>query len=414
LINAVLDAIPRVEIRWSGRPRPAFRTCGTVGFGVAVLVAVSAAWLGNRSLVSLAEAIGVAVLSFFGWALLRRAITGYERLVLLEHVWIALLCAAVTLGAQGLPVSATLDPFCAGLAFFLAAGRAGCSMVGCCHGHPSTVGFCYPTGHAKDGFAWYLTGIRLFPVQLLEFVGLLLIGVITFVLVPLAAPGAAMIWYLFSYALLRFALEELRADERPHFFTMSVARWMCLGEFAFILALTQPTGWVPILVVATGLALHLGRDKDRRLLAPSHVRELRQLLEQFRKTNEPPSGPLAWSTSRGVTLAISMAPHETSQAMHISLCLPSRRENLQLACALAAEAFPQLDPLRAVYPGSNTLHFVVPREEAASSPVSRAVFQQLYRNLLVKPAAPATDSRSRVAVPQLIPWYWRGTNGGNN
>jgi hypothetical protein len=90
--NSILDGVPRVEIRWSGRPRPAFRTCGTGGVGVAVLVAVSAALLGHRSMLELAEATGVAVLSFFGWALLRRAITGVERLVLLDHVWLALIC----------------------------------------------------------------------------------------------------------------------------------------------------------------------------------------------------------------------------------------------------------------------------------------------------------------------------------
>ena len=156
---------------------------------------------------------------------------------------------------QGLPLGATLDPFCAGLAFFLAGGRAGCLLVGCCHGHPSTVGIRYPPGHAKEGFPSYLTDIRLFPVQLLEFLGLLAIGVTTFVIVLVAAPGYATIWYLFSYALLRFALEELRGDERPHFLGMSVPRWMCLAEFAFTLALTQPAGWLPIVVVAAGLAL---------------------------------------------------------------------------------------------------------------------------------------------------------------
>ena len=408
LLNALLDAIPRVEIRWSGRPRPAFRTCGTVGFGVAVLVAVSAAMLGNRSMLALAEATGVAVLSFFGWAYLRRAITGVERLVLLEHVWLALLCVVVTLWLQGLPVSATLDPFCAGLAFFLAGGRAGCSMVGCCHGHPSGVGFRYPSGHAKQGFASYLTEIRLFPVQLLEFVGLVLIGVITFMLVALAQPGAATIWYLFSYALLRFALEELRADDRPHFFTMSVARWMCLGEFAFILALSQPPGWIPILLVSTGLALHLGRDTDRRLLASGHIQELRELLERFRKVQDPPPAPLAWSTSRRVTLAISRAPHEAGEALHISLCLPSRKENLELACRLAAEAYPQLDPSRAVYRGSNTLHFALPQTESSITPTSRLVFEKLYRKLLKKATTPETEDHPSRSAPLLIPWYWRG------
>src|SRR3954468_19980813 len=71
ILNAAFDVLPRVEVRWSGRPPPAFRTCGTRGFGGGAGVAVSAAWLGGRSRPALAQAIGVAVLSFFGWALLR-------------------------------------------------------------------------------------------------------------------------------------------------------------------------------------------------------------------------------------------------------------------------------------------------------------------------------------------------------
>lgn len=414
ILNSIFDAIPRIEIRWSGRPQPAFRTCGTVGFGVAVMVAVSAALLGNRAIPALAEAIGVAVLSFFTWALLRRAITGRERLVLLEHVWIALLSVAVILELQGLPVAATLDPFCAGLAFFLAGGRAGCLLVGCCHGHPSTIGIRYPPGHGKDGFAAYLTDIRLFPVQLLECLGLLIIGVTTFMIVPFAAPGRALIWYLFSYALLRFALEELRGDERPHFLSMSVPRWMCLAEFAFTLALTQPAGWVPILVVATGLALYLGRDHDRQLLSSSHVKELRALVETFRRLEQAPTGPLAWSTSRRVTLAISETVHEDSQrrpgTLHLSLCLPSRHENLGLACQLAVEAFPTLDPVRAIYGGSNTLHFLIQDGESPVVANPRAVFHQLYRSLLIKPVAEMTTVPTAPSSPQLIPWYWRVTN----
>lgn len=411
ILNASFDVIPRVEVRWSGRPQPAFRTCGTVGFGVAVVVAVSAAWLGGRSMPALAEAIGVAALSFFGWALLRRAITGVEQLVLLEHVWIALLSVAFLLRVQRLPIAATLDPFCAGLAFFLAGGRAGCLLVGCCHGHPSTIGIRYPRGHAKQGFPDYLTGIRLFPVQLLEFTGLVVIGVTTFMIVPFAAPGRALLWYLFSYALLRFALEELRADERPHLLSMSVPRWMCLGEFAFTLALTQPAGWIPIVAVATGLALHLGRDRDRDLLSPAHVKELRSLVETFRILEGGGEGPRAWSTSRRVTLAISAdGSDDDHQALHLSLCLPSRHENLRLACQLAAEAFPRLDPDRAMFGGSNTLHFLLPGADGPTAANSRRVFQRLYRGLLTGEVREAIAIPPAPSPPRLIPWYWRVSN----
>jgi hypothetical protein len=411
MLNLVFDVIPRVEVRWSGRPQPAFRTCGTVGFGAAVVVAVSAAWLGGRSMPALAQAIGVAVLSFFAWALLRRAITGVERLVLLEHVWIALLSVAITLRVQGLPVAATLDPFCAGLAFFLAGGRAGCTLVGCCHGHPSTIGMRYPRGHAKEGFPDYLVGIRLFPVQLLEFAGLLMIGVTTFMIVPFAAAGCALLWYLFSYALLRFALEELRADERPHFLSMSVPRWMCLGEFAFTLALTQPAGWIPIVAVAGALAWHLGRDGDRHLLSPGHVKELRSLVETFRTLEGGADGPRAWSTSRCVTLAISDDGSDNDhRTLHLSLCLPSRHENLRLACQLAAEAFPRLDPDRAVFGGSNTLHFLLPGRSAAAAANPRRVFQRLYRGLLIGEVPEAIAAPPAASSPPLIPWYWRVSN----
>jgi hypothetical protein len=319
-----------------------------------------------------------------------------------------LLCVAVTLRVQGLPVAATLDPFCAGLAFFLAGGRAGCTLVGCCHGHPSTVGIRYPRGHAKEGFPDYLVGIRLFPVQLLEFIGLVIIGITTFTMVPFAAPGRALLWYLFSYALLRFALEELRADERPHVMGMSVPRWMCLGEFAFTLALTQPAGWIPIVAVATGLALHLGRDRDRGLLSSGHVQELRALVEAVR-TLDASDGPRAWSTSRLVTLAISgNRSADERGTLHVSLCLPSRRENLRLACQLAAEAFPGLDPDRAVFGGSNTLHCLLPGGFASATP--RHVFQRLYRTVLTSSSSEPIAAHPAPTSPPLIPWYWRVSN----
>lgn len=411
VLNVIFDALPRTEIRWSGRPKPAFRTCGTIGFAMALIVAVSAALLGNRSMPALAVAVGVAVLSFFAWARLRRAITGVEKLVLLEHVWIALLTVAATLALAGLPVRATLDPLCAGLAFFLAGGRVGCLLVGCCHGHPSAVGIRYPEGHAREGFARYLTDVRLFPVQLLELLGLLIIGGTTFILVVAAQPGTPLVWYLFSYAILRFALEELRGDERPHFLDMSVPRWMCLGELVFTLALTQPAGWVYIVIVETGLALHLGRDQDRRLLLPGHVKELRALVETFRTLDAEVAGTRAWSSSRRVTLAISGDGSEAGYgALHLSLCLPSRHEHLRLACQLAAEAFPGLDPERAMFGGSNTLHFLLPAGDAPADAKARRVFQRLYRGLLTRAVPETALLQPAASAPPLIPWYWRGRN----
>ncbi len=230
-------------------------------------------------------------------------------------------------------------------------------------------------------------------------------------IVPFAPPGRALIWYLLSYALLRFALEELRADERPHLLSMSVPRWMCLGEFAFALAFTQPAGWVLMMVVATALALYLGRDRDRHLLSVGHVKELRSLVETFRTFEGDADGPRAWSTSRHVTLAISDGGSENGhRTLHLSLCLPSRHENLRLVSQLAAEAFPRLDPDRAIFGGSNTLHFLLTEGERSVAANPRRVFQRLYRRLLTGSVPEATPLRPAPSSPPLIPWYWRVTN----
>jgi hypothetical protein len=405
LLNVFLDTLPRVEIRWSGRPRPAFRTCGTIGFGVAVIVAIFSAVAGHRSLLALAESIGIAVLSFFAWARGRRALTGVENLVLLEHVWFALLCVAAFLYWRGLPVSATLDPFCAGLAFFLAGGRAGCCLVGCCHGHPSSVGFCYPAGHAADGFSAHLVGIRLFPVQALEFIGLVAIGVSTAVAIPFAEPGHPTVWFLLSYSLIRFSLEEIRADERPFLWEMSLPRWMCLAEVTFALAWTHPTGWIAIAFVVIALGLHLGRSSSRRVLRVSHIEELRTILRNY-QSREARTSPVAWATSQRVTVAVSPT---LSQNLHVSLCLTSRSEDVPLLSKLAAHAFPQLDPESGLYSGFNTLHFALPQGHGSQAPDAQRVFQRLYRQLLT-PVAAVRVLQTITPSPQPTPWYWRETS----
>jgi hypothetical protein len=407
LLNVFLDAVPRIEIRSTGAPGPAFRTAGLAGFSAGLFAAIAAALAGSRPMDGLAIAIAIAVVSFFLWAHIRRAIAGVECLVLIEHVWVALLAAAIALRLLHLPVAATLDPLCAGLAFFLAGGRAGCLMAGCCHGHPSTVGLCYPTAHAAEGFPEHLTGIRLFPVQLLELAGLLLIGATTFLAVPLAPSGSAAAWFLLSYALLRFSLEGLRGDDRPYLWSMSVPRWMCLAEFSFVAAAALHERALPVIAVTAALTVYLGRDTGRRLLDSGHLTELRTLLDDYRSLDNPPTNALAWSTSQRVTLAISHEPHR----LNISLCLPHRQENLSLAAQLAASAFPQLDPNRALYAGGNVLHFALSQETEPVRSDWRTTYRRLYRTLLLQRTPAPVPLRQHQPAPsaQPAPWYWIGT-----
>src|SRR5205814_4043000 len=91
-----LDTLPRAVV---GYGAPAFRTCGVVGLYLALVTLLAGGLLAGRSLVVVAALAAVCCGSFFGYALLRRRLTGAENLVLLEHVWIALACAAATLAA---------------------------------------------------------------------------------------------------------------------------------------------------------------------------------------------------------------------------------------------------------------------------------------------------------------------------
>lgn len=401
VINAILDAIPRTRVRWSGRTQPAFRVCGAVGLAMGLAAALAAALFGRRSLAALGLATGVAMLSFFAWARLRRAVTKTERLVLLEHVWVALAAVTAVLAAGRMPVLATLDAFCAGLAFFLAAGRAGCLLVGCCHGHPSDAGIRYPESHARDGFPAYLAGIRLFPVQLLELAGLCAIGVTAFAAVPITSPGTACAWFLVAYALLRFALEELRGDERPHWFDMSVPRWMCLTEFCGVTLTALGGSGLPAIAAAVGAALYFGRKPERRLLAPAHVAELRALLRA--------PVALAQTTTRRTTLAVSKRGQQ--DIWHVSLGLPFLADEVWLACRLAAQAFPHLDTGGAVYSEANVLHFRLARLDSPSAVDDRDTFRWLYRTVVLRrqdPEAVASRLAGPVnAWPAATPWFWK-------
>jgi hypothetical protein len=153
--------------------------------------------------------------------------------------------------------------------------------------------------------------------------------------------------------VLRFGLEALRGDRRPHVLGLSVNRWMCLTEIAVALAIDARPIDAHDAAIAAFLASTLvvciaGRralDDRRRLLAPPHLEELRRIVAA-------PTGSEVRSatTSRGVSIAVS---HEG--ALHVSLSLPRRPRDLSLLCELAAHALPALDPQSGVVSG-RTLH----------------------------------------------------------
>jgi hypothetical protein len=93
---------------------------------------------------------------------------------------------ALTLWTLGEPVLPYLDVVSAALCFFLVAGCVGCTMVGCCHGHPSPLGVVYNEGCAREGFPRHLIGVRLFPAPTIEAAGLFAIGMNGMIAFPVA------------------------------------------------------------------------------------------------------------------------------------------------------------------------------------------------------------------------------------
>lgn len=408
-LNRLLDAVPRVSFRIGGRPLPAFRVCGTAGFYAALLITAGAALMTGRPPAPLAAAVAAAVASFFAWALLRGAIAGRETLVLLEHLWLALAAAAAALFALGIPVLPYLDLMAPGLSLFLAGGRAGCLMAGCCHGHPGAIGLRYGESHVGEGFPFHLMNVRLFPVQAVECAGFLGIAAFSLPLLLWAREGAALAWFLLAYAVLRFGTEGLRGDERPEVAGVSVPRIMCVIQSAVALRIADPVSpaavWVaPLAVGVVAAALWLFRGFSRRVLGRRHIREVRRVVDDLKSAPAGPAGAASAMTSAGVSLVLSRWGRDDG-AFHVSMRLAGR-DDPRLACRLAALAFPYLEPEAAGYTEQRTLHFVLPREAPPQMSDSARTFRRLYRTLLrewrERPAAEPARAISREK-----PWFFR-------
>lgn len=325
-VNRVLDRLPRDTLHLGARTVPAFRSMGVLGFHLAVLTAVLTA---IRAGVPVLEAFGISATagaSFFAFGLLRRALTGRETLVLLEHVWVALGAVTLYLWAAGGPVLPGLDVLSVSLCVFLAAGRAGCLIAGCCHGHPATIGLVYP---ASAGLPERLHGVRLFPVQLVEAVGLLGIGLVGFVLAG-SWPGTATVWVLAAYATVRFGVEALRGDQRPSVVGVSVPRAMAVLQLGAALVASEMwlvgsgpdrrhlAAAVPLAaVLVAGMLL----DRSRRdpLAAWSHLDEVWSTIRTLAR-DAAGEQPVPATTSRGLRLAASW----NGAGLHVSLSHPSR------------------------------------------------------------------------------------------
>lgn len=118
--------------------------------------------------------------------------------------------AAAVLAATGQPVGAFLDATAPGLFLAMAVGRPGCFLGGCCVGRPT----------ASRWGAWSSdrrVGVRRVPVQLLEAVTALVLGLVALAVEldgPLPVPGLLFVGGMGAYTAARQLLFPLRREPR--------------------------------------------------------------------------------------------------------------------------------------------------------------------------------------------------------
>jgi phosphatidylglycerol:prolipoprotein diacylglycerol transferase len=121
-------------------------------------------------------------------------------------------------------------------------GRVGCFLNGCCFGRPhaSPLGVRFPAG---SPVAWYQMEIGLIPreaaatlpvhpVQLYEAaLNVLLYGVVVWHYRRSRREGSTTALYLLAYAVIRFATETFRGDDRLRWQGLSVSQHVSIGLF---------------------------------------------------------------------------------------------------------------------------------------------------------------------------------------
>jgi len=234
-----------------------------------------------------------SVLTFLGVVMATKIITGEEQIVYYHHEIAVMIVAALVLQLLRQPGLPYLDVTILCIGVFLACGRVGCLMGGCCHGRPHRWGVCYRREHAEAGFTPYYVGVRLFPIQAVESLWVLSVVVagVSFVLSGYPQ-GTALAWYVVTYGLGRFYFEFVRGDaERPYYVGFSQGQWISLLLICFV-ASAEWIGLLPLHVwhigatvclavtmIAVALRRRFQRPPTHRLLNPRHVKEVAEAVE---------------------------------------------------------------------------------------------------------------------------------------
>jgi hypothetical protein len=292
LTNDCLDKVIRPEIKVFHFFMPAYQVCGCVGLILAALLSMSlASRLGLSSWVIIAL-LSASALTFFALVIVTKILTGKERITYYHHEIAVIVVVALLLRGLRQPILPYLDVTILGIGLFLACGRMGCLMVGCCYGRPQRWGVRYRNEHAAAGFPLYFVGARLFPIQLIESLWALCIVAVGVAFVLRGdSPGETLAWYVVAYDLGRFCFEFMRGDPDRHYFGgFSEAQWTSLlllcvvvwGELSGILPYnlwhTGVTACLILAMAVIAIERRVRKADTYRLLHARHINELADTL----------------------------------------------------------------------------------------------------------------------------------------
>jgi hypothetical protein len=245
-----------------------------------------------------------ALLTFVVLVAATKIATGEERIIYYHHEIAVMATTAALLKLLHQPVTRYLEVTLLGIGMFLSCGRVGCLMVGCCHGRPARWGIRYRQEHAAAGFAPYLVGIRLFPIQAVESLWVLCVVAVGSSFVWMGRPpGTVLAWYTIAYGTGRFCFEFARGDaDRPHLWGFSEAQWISL-LLLIIVVWAESFGRLPfqawhvvafLSLIVTMASVAVARRFDRRgryqLLHPHHLSEVARAIALFDGATDSGSG----------------------------------------------------------------------------------------------------------------------------
>lgn len=330
MLNKNLDKLARTDLQRFGKSWPAFRVCGYAGLLFAVVLSITLVNRLDLSLRVIAVILTASTLTFLAVAMATKIITGTERLIFYHDFIGVVAVTSALLWLLGQPVLPYLDVTVLGVGAFLACGRVGCLMVGCCHGRPSRLGICYGEAHAAAGFTRHLVGVRLFPVQAVESLWVLCIVLAGCGLIWLnRTPGEATALFVMAYCPARFFFEVARwRPAREYFRGLTQPQWtspilmtfVAGAELSGVLPLHQWHVVLAACMIATTIyfAVRGGSPKADRyqLLDSGHVTELAEAIEVASRFT---TGIHVGCTSLGIKISTGKLKVDTGEIHHYAL-----------------------------------------------------------------------------------------------